>query len=426
VDLIERALDAAPGWLPLLGTLAVVAALVGGIGRVLKLRWKDQPDTRFRFQLTMLLLAFAGLVAIIVSLPIDGATVANGEPTRLRGDLLKFVTTVAVVLVVLMGLNRVLRRRWKDQPDTQFRFQLIMLLLTFVGLIAVILTLPIDKEGDATLRLQLLSLIGILLSAAIALSSTTFIGNIMAGIMLKTIRSARPGDFVTIGELTGRITEMDLLHTEVQTEFRDLVTVPNLNMVTQPIKVVRASGTIITAELSLGYDVPHARVGELLNAAAANAGLKDSFVHVRELGDFAVTYRVAGLLEDVHSLISARSRLRVAALEALHGAGIEIVSPNFMNTRALAPDARVVPQVLRSPAAADGGEAEAIAFDKADEAASVEEIKKEIEALDKELAEAADGESAADPDMLARLEKRKARLVERFADAEKQRKDKDE
>ena len=310
VNFIDRALDAAPHWLPLLGTLAVVAAVLGGLGRVLTQRWKDQPHTRFRFQAIMLLVAFVGLVAIVIALPIDGAAIgADGEKPLSRAGLLRFVSTVGIVIAVLMGLNRFLTVRWKDQPDAQFRFQLIMLLLTLVGVVAIIISLPIKDE----LHGQLLQLIGILLSAAIALSSTTFIGNIMAGIMLKTIRSARPGDFITLGELTGRITEMDLLHTEVQTEFRDLVTVPNLNMVTQPMKVVRASGTIITAELSLGYDVPHSRVGELLNAAAANAGLKDSFVHVRELGDFSITYRVAGLLEDVHSLISARSKLRVAA-----------------------------------------------------------------------------------------------------------------
>jgi small-conductance mechanosensitive channel len=108
-----------------------------------------------------------------------------------------------------------------------------MLSLTFAGMLAIIVALPIR---DAV-RGQLLSLIGILLSAAIALSSTTFIGNIMAGIMLKVVRSARPGDFITVAQLTGRITEMGLLHTEIQTEFRDLVTVPNIYMVTQPLQV---------------------------------------------------------------------------------------------------------------------------------------------------------------------------------------------
>ena len=242
---------------------------------------------------------------------------------------LPLLATLAGVVLLLVVLNRYFRRRWRGNPDLQFRFQLIMLALTMAGGLAVIIALPIDD----VLRGQLLSLVGILLSAAIALSSTTFIGNILAGIMLKVVRSARPGDFVTIGDLTGRVTEMDLLHTQVQTEFRDLVTVPNLFMVTQPLHVVRASGTIIHAEVSLGYDVHHGRVSEVLLAA-----LKDAFVQVRELGDFAVSYRVAGLLEDVQSLISARSDLRRAVLDALHAADIEIVSPSFMNTRALAED----------------------------------------------------------------------------------------
>ena len=143
------------------------------------------------------------------------------------------------------------------------------LALSFAGLLTIIVAMPIN---DA-LRGQLLSLIGILLTAAIALSSTTFIGNIMAGIMLKAVKNARPGDFITVADLTGRITEMDLLHTEIQTEFRDLVTVPNLYMVTQPLQVVRASGSIITAEVSLGYDVPHDRVADILCKASAAAGL---------------------------------------------------------------------------------------------------------------------------------------------------------
>lgn len=213
----------------------------------------------------------------------------------------KFLPALGTVMLVAASLflvDRVLKRRWKDNPDAQFRFQLIMLALTFAGILSVILALPVNDQT----RGQLLSLIGILLSAAIALSSTTFIGNIMAGIMLKAVKSARPGDFITVAELTGRISEMGLLHTEVQTEFRDLVTVPNLYMVTQPMQVVRASGTIISAEVSLGYDVSHIEVSRILCEASAKAGLKDGFVHVRQLGDFSVNYRVAGLLVDVKSL----------------------------------------------------------------------------------------------------------------------------
>ncbi len=329
------------------------------------------------------------------------------------------LATLAIVFAVLAATNWFLRRRWQDNPDAQFRFQLIMLALTFSGFLAVIVALPIN---DA-LRGQLLSLIGILLSAAIALSSTTFIGNVMAGIMLKVVRNARPGDFITVADLTGRITEMDLLHTEIQTEFRDLVTVPNLYMVTQPLQVVRASGTIITTEVSLGYDVPHSRIETLLCKASAEAGLKDGFVHVRELGDFSVTYRIAGLLEDVQSLISARSALRKCVLDALHGNGIEIVSPNFMNTRSIADGVIFIPKKTAAPAAVEQPQAEDIVFDKATEAASVEEIRKEIERVERDLAAL---DEDATEDQKGELGERKAALVEELKAVEAERKARDE
>ena len=332
---------------------------------------------------------------------------------------LPFLATLATVTVVLAFVNGDFRRRWKDHPDLQVRFQLIMLSLTLAGGVSVIIALPINE----VLRGQLLSLIGILLSAAIALSSTTFIGNILAGIMLKVVRSARPGDFITIGELTGRITEMDLLHTQVQTEFRDLVTVPNLFMVTHPLHVVRASGTIIHAEVSLGYDAHHEQVTDVLLTAAAKIGLTDAFVQVRKLGDFSVGYRIAGLLEDVRSLISARSDLRKAVLDALHAADIEIVSPRFMNTRALAEGQRFTPgpELRQRVGRASETKPEEIAFDVAREAASVEELRKALELVEAELKEAKSGDRKGDEALRERLESRKARLASELEAAEARR-----
>ncbi len=329
--------------------------------------------------------------------------------------------TVVLVVTSLALINWALKRRWQDNPDTQFRFQLIMLTLTFAGILAVILALPVNDDT----RGQLLSLIGILLSAAIALSSTTFIGNIMAGIMLKVVKSARPGDFITVAELTGRITEMDLLHTEIQTEFRDLVTVPNLFIVTQPMQVVRASGTIISAEVSLGYDISHVEISKILRDATADAGLKEGFVHVRQLGDFSVTYRAAGLLEDVKSLISARSRLREAMLDALHSAGIEIVSPNFMNTRSLGDRGPVIPKPAKTKKGTDS-QVEDVAFDKAEEAATVEEIRKAIELIDADLAKIAETPGDTALGSKDELNTRKLRLTEQLKSAEEQRKAADE
>ena len=341
---------------------------------------------------------------------------------RIPETLLNFLP-VLVVLALAGGLlalvDRILKRRWRDLPDLQFRFQMIMLTLTFAAGLGVLIALPISDS----VRGQLLGLIGILLSAAIALSSTTFIGNIMAGIMLKAIKSIRPGDFLSVANVTGRVTEMDLLHTEIQTEDRDLVTVPNLYMVTQPMKVVRASGTIVSAEVSLGYDIPRTQVSQLLREAAAGAGLADAFIHVRDLGDYSVKYRIAGLLVDVKSLISARSRLREEMLDALHRAGIEIVSPNFMNTRSMTDKQSFIPPLMEPGEIATVSQ-EDVAFDKAEGAASVEQIRKAIEAVDAEMqnlaakdSKEAGSKERADADS-AKLEARKAALIRKLKEAE--------
>ena len=45
-----------------------------------------------------------------------------------------------------------------------------------------------------------------------------FIGNVMAGLMLRAVRNFRTGDFVRVEKHFGRVTERGLLHTEIQTE----------------------------------------------------------------------------------------------------------------------------------------------------------------------------------------------------------------
>ncbi len=333
--------------------------------------------------------------------------------------VLEFLPSVGVIVTVVVTL--ILVRRIFDRGEAklrghQFRNQMIMILLSAVGILIVILVVPM---GDA-MRGQVLSLIGILLSAAIALSSTTVLGNAMAGVMTRAIRHFRMGDFVRCGEYFGRVSERGLFHTEIQTEDRELTTIPNLYLVTHPVTTIRKSGTIVSACVSLGYDVQRTRIEELLLEAAKSADLSDPFVRVMELGDFSVTYRVAGLLTEVKRLLSATSSLHKSVLDSLHDGGVEIVSPTFMNQRVLPADARVLPKRSRRTATIEPESSpEDLVFDKAEEAESLENLRvahtkvieaiKAIESQAKEQpAEGADAERAKRE--LAALQLRKERL----------------
>jgi small conductance mechanosensitive channel len=294
-------------------------------------------------------------------------------------------TGVALVIgiVVLYAVRFILDKRYAGSLNLKFRRQVMTILLSFAGLLAIIMVLPIDSER----RGQLLSLLGILLSAAIALSSTTILGNAMAGFMLRAIRNFRPGDFIEVGEHFGRVSDRGLFHVEIQKEDRDLVTIPNIYLVTNAVKVSRSSGTIVSADVSLGYDVAWHRVDKLLLSAGEAAGLEEPFTQVLELGDFSVTYRVAGLLRETREIISARSRLREAMLDKLHEGGVEIVSPTFMNTRALSEGHRMIPQVKAEEDMGDTSVPEELVFDKADKAESLEKMKERYERFGKEIDE---------------------------------------
>lgn len=246
--------------------------------------------------------------------------------------LIVFITLVALVAV------RSQLRSGRDVPQLDDQRLLRRTVLGLVAAMGFSLALAtIDMEH------HFLAVVGIIISGGLALATTPLLSNVMAGAMLLLEQSYRPGDILHLEKYSGRVTQIRLLFTELQTEDRDLMRVPSLHLVTQPVKVVHSEGTIISATVSLGYDTPRDEVERVLETAALTAELRDPVVQVLELGDYSITYRVAGVLKDTKVLVSAQSNLRKLVIDLLHGAGIEIVSPAFAYQRRVESDHRVIP-----------------------------------------------------------------------------------
>ena len=295
------------------------------------------------------------------------------------------VFTVVLFIFFYFGAKHLLERQSKGKADKKLIRSLILFSIALIGFISVVLALPMDPDQKSSVT----SLIGIVLSAVLGLSSTTFIGNALAGIALKLRDDFRPGDFIEVEGIFGRITEQGLFDTEVQTPNRDLTSVPNMLLATHPFNVTRSSGTILYTEVSLGYDVNRLKIEESLIKAAQRAKLKDPFVLITALGDFSVVYRINGLLENVNSIISARSILTGHVLDSLHEDGIEIVSPNFMNQRQVG-ETLFIPKKhrVKDPNILDKtAESDSLIFDKAEEAESIEKRKALLTDVEKKIAE---------------------------------------
>lgn len=295
--------------------------------------------------------------------------------------------------VLLWGVHWALIGRHQELGNERmFARQLIMMGLTLVSVVALALALPVSEST----RNQIIGLLGLVISGILAFSSGTVFANLLAGILLRITRPFRIGDFICVRDHFGRVAERGLFDTEIQTENRELIAIPNTYLVSNPVSTVRNSGVIISTSLSLGYDVHHAQVEPLLLEAAKKIGLGEPFVHILDLGNYAVTYRISGFLEEVKGLITARSNLRFAILDILHGNGIEIMSPSFMAQRPLDGGKRIIPspageqRVIKEPVA------EEIAFDKAEQAEQFSKEKMDlmehIQQLEQELSEAAEME----------------------------------
>ena len=288
-------------------------------------------------------------------------------------DFTASIISFVITLLLLLLLSYLFRKNKFFSKDRIIQ-QLVILIVTAIGLGVLILTLPLSNEDKNII----LTLTGIVIGATITFSSTTFVSNAMAGIMLRMINPFRRGDFIKINDTFGRVTEINFLHTQIQSVDRDLIMIPNHKLVSDPLKTIRSSGTIIATSVSLGYDISRKSIEKNLLLAAEKTGLENPFVHVTNLGDFSVTYKVGGLLRDVESIITKRSDFKKNVMDSLHGADIEIVSPTFMNQRIFDQDYVCIPPEEKEEVQAQQDETvpktEDIIFDKAIEARNLDAI----------------------------------------------------
>ncbi|MBN1142414.1 MAG: mechanosensitive ion channel family protein [Deltaproteobacteria bacterium] len=232
--------------------------------------------------------------------------------------LLSFLPFLIVLLVLFLA-NFYLSRKFGEKTEGITRKQVTMLLLTLVAFIFLIATLPFSEGFKG----EVVGFVALLIGAATVLSSTPFFSNLLAGVLLRSAKSFRIGDFIQIQDHFGRVSARGLFHIEIQTEDGGLTTLPNLYLAANPLLVRFAAAHSVSMEVALGYEVPGIKAENTLIAGAEKAGLKEIVVTVVRLDDFFVTYRLRGRAEEDRDLFALRSRLNSQVLEALQDSGIK-------------------------------------------------------------------------------------------------------
>lgn len=288
--------------------------------------------------------------------------------------------SILLVLILLLILNTWIFKRLKSvTSDGDITKRTISFSIILIGVLVFILSLPIDKS----LKGQIMSFLAIIISAGIALSSTTILGNLIAGFMNNSMNRFRNGDLIKIGDLQGRVTKKSIFHTEIQLEDSNFITIPNLYIANNPVKLTRKTNTVISTSVSLGYDVSRIQIEEALKEAAILTELTDPYVYITNLGDFSVDYKIHGFLDDSNKFFSTQSLLNANVMDNLHKKGIEIVSPTFMNQRRVDEKEFIPAKEVKKPNPKDESSPEELIFSEAIESGKIEKKKDYLKEIDK-------------------------------------------
>ncbi len=196
--------------------------------------------------------------------------------------------------------------------------------------------------------------------ALVTLGSTAAIGNMVSGVILTYTRAFRIGDRVRIGDAEGDVLAKSLFVTRLRTIKNEEITVPNGlvlgGMVVNYSNAAKRSELVLTTEVGIGYGVHWRQVEELLKAAAAKTpGIlsdPEPFVWPNALGDFAVTYELHAYTDRAEQMGGTYAALRRNTLDALHDAGVEIMTPDV---QALRDASRAAVPAENTPGGIDAG-----------------------------------------------------------------------
>lgn len=196
---------------------------------------------------------------------------------------------------------------------------------------------PLLPNSDSQVFQGVSVFIGILVS----LGSTSIVGNLMAGIVMTYMRPFHVGDFIRFGDIDGFVIERTALVTRVRTRKNEVITIPNSNLMSSQTSnytfAAKNYGIIVHTKVTIGYDMSHQLIEQLLLQAAAATPLLQHkprpFVRVTSLDDFYVEYEINAYTSHSEKLSEIYSELHQHILDYFHRAGVEIMSPHIFAHR---------------------------------------------------------------------------------------------
>ena len=188
--------------------------------------------------------------------------------------------------------------------------------------------------GSNSLAFQGLS---VLFGLMISLGSTGVVSQMMSGTVLAYTRALHVGDFVSIGDVQGMVSEVGAISTKLVTMSNEEITIPNSvlieNSVTNYSQSFAGSASQVSIKITIGYDTPWRQVHAMLLMAADQVeGICKTpapYVFQRALTDFYIEYELFAVVELPTERLGSISALNGKIQDIFNTYGVQIMSPQY-------------------------------------------------------------------------------------------------
>jgi small-conductance mechanosensitive channel len=217
---------------------------------------------------------------------------ANGEWVSAGLTLLITVVLAFVVDRLVIGRTTRVATRVTDTPISraaQTRLRMIRRLV-FATIIVIGVGIALSQFDNLNKLANAVLASGAVLGLVLGFAAQKVLANPLAGILLAITQPIRIGDKVTIADETGRVDDLTLSHTFVDTGDGRLVIVPNETVVTSVV-VNNSTGDLSAPTMASVWVPPHA---DLDAARKALEPLEPSQIDVAEMTPEGVRLEVHG------------------------------------------------------------------------------------------------------------------------------------
>ncbi len=244
------------------------------------------------------------------------------------------VIKLGALLIIALWLTNLasnfVESRIASSGDLTPSLQVLLIKMVRMGLMILAIVIAMSAVG---INLSALAIFSGAAGVGIGFGLQKIVANFISGIILLVDKSVKPGDLVTIGDSSGRISAMKTRYISVAAGDGREFLIPNEDLVTQKVTnwTYTDKNTLVKVNFGTNYDADPRLVCKLAMEIAANAPRalksKPPGCILTEFTDNAMRFSLTFWIADPDGMDNVKSEVMLALWDAFKREGIRVPYP---------------------------------------------------------------------------------------------------